>query len=1726
MNRLHHSHNRFHLNPRTTDPDPQPLANDFEAVNDSPILQYAASLTKRGSSSSSSSSSSAGSATSCPANDDSGACEKPVGSQETTLPIVLGVVIPVVVALVVFIILHRRHVNKLRREDATDKHKSLDFGMDDAGIPNGKKGKKGKGRPEMTVSEMETQNNIRRGRGMSMDMGSPFLLPPGLQGSRESLHSLSRTIHAGDDRYRPATTYLGNDTASQTSYPSSLRRGRDDSSINTGSSGDRQDLIRNAQRMSRSTPPNGTLPGNTIPELRFPEPAYSMSRKVLPSNPKDEDLAPIAAVDEPRDSYIDRDGGNMLKSNSYLREIIHSRDPSADLVKQASSPLPQERPQANAVSNTQDPHQIGQRKTPPPTANTLPSNARPPRLQSMEAQIQTTSHEDFLDDESDYGDVFKVTPPSPDRGSNLQRAPSTRHSVDLSMPSGEDSNDVGLGLEAPELGYDVRRLSMGFRPLPPDDPSDNPEQRANRIRSFYKEYFDESKPGPIREGNAYYEDYGQEYLGGGAAVFDPASGDFVVAQAPFAAPVTRRAMTPPPRAPPRFQGPPRHTSTMSGGRDMSPGPRAFSSQSRQFGPRGPDSRGPASRRPMPPPAPLNVLPTPHLLQENAFALGIDFAPPSTYRERAAGRPESPRGGARPYTPSLRAHVPLVSSFDDLSVMPSPHLLRKSGTFTALDFAPPPRFKNSENGSDAGSIRSNRSAMSANQLHNIRAGAYRLIKQLSATPTLLAQNDPSPIAEVLDPQTSLQANKATFFFRLERELEKVNAFYLQKEAELKLRLKTLLDKKKVMQSRNATTSKVSATFITLEEGFQQFGNDLNKLQVIGPFLTGQEEYTTDLLQQFVEINATAFSKILKKWDKTSKSRTKELYLSRAVEKEPCFNREIISDLSDQATTSLLELSAWAEGEKIQYDARTADHIVSGQSIGTDDNDTDSQFLQAVDSGNVRVLEEWITRLGNSLEARDRCTRTFLSAISEAPEDTLKVLQATVLVDIHAEDEINERNCLHEAAISGRAFVLETGLSRGVDVSRVDVYGRIPLHYACMHGRVEMVQRLLDAGPATVDLMDHDNFTPLIHGIVHHQLPCVQRLLSNHARIDPASESDHAPLNLACQHGSSAIVELLLQRKAQFLPDAEGLYPQHLVARSGQAPQILLMLRDYGADLNQLDKLYQWTPLFHAASEGHVQCLRTLLESGVSADILDEKDLSAMYYATWEGHLECMALLRPIGSGSGLVRPPALITQQSVTNPISSVPEPMSMDADGIPDLSLPPPIIPLRRYGHNFLDTKTFVQISFEEAGSDAIVFYHDSKYPAARLTISSKLSDLIPRNLLLPIQEDTKIISFQIDNLDSFAIDFDIFPTFGSKVIAKSVALSSVFRALTSSSGHACLPLFDPRLRAIGQISFNFQVIKPFPGIPLEITHFATYWKATSQFESSPNALITGSSLSGEYVRLFVQLTSDGIPVLFPRWTVTHGGIDLAIGRLTFKQFQTIGTQKVGIAEVLKNLQTLGPSNVDAIHSLLAASFVSLHDALAYLSPDVHVDMHILYPPPGEEHGLRLGPTANLNDFADAILTEVFDHARVARERSPDFVRSILFSSYNPDACTALNWKQPNYPVFLCNELGRQSMEAKEDIVESSGRKSLSVKEAVRIAQDNNFMGVICCSRLLDMVPALIESIKVAGLVLVTDTTGTSSDNKDTTATTAASYFYGLSEGIDGALRGNGVLGFTETIDV
>lgn len=476
-------------------------------------------------------------------------------------------------AILVLLYLHRRNVKKLRSEDANDKHKSLDFGLDLEPTAGGK---------SMRQTE-KPDGNHSHAKGVSMDI--PYLLPPGLQGSKESLHSLSRSI--GDDKYRSAT-YAPGDSVSVRSHQKALQ---DDASSFVGSTnkgvlGDdmNQGLLRNAQRMSRSSPPLYDSPPADHNTVGNNHPGHDHGFQLdLPRSP-----SPVLIPGAP---------------------TINEPTVMADSAKSSTAP----------GSNPGDGEEIGAYSPSVPAVN-------------VHGAADAPGHDGGLDPSASHKLSEDVTR-------------SQRLSVDPRR--------------------DTRRMTLGLRPLPPEDPSDNPEQRANRIRSFYKEYFDESKTG--RE--TYYEDYGPEMYHDDSYMYDPAFGGYDAVPAPFAEPVTRRAMTPPPRAPPRFQGASRHmaSGSISGisERFQSPGPRAFSSASgRMPGPRAP-------RKPAPPPAPLQILPTPHMLNDDSIMGAIDWAPGKNFRDQRDGRPSTPLGGLRPFSPSARAHTPLVSAFNELSAMPSP-----------------------------------------------------------------------------------------------------------------------------------------------------------------------------------------------------------------------------------------------------------------------------------------------------------------------------------------------------------------------------------------------------------------------------------------------------------------------------------------------------------------------------------------------------------------------------------------------------------------------------------------------------------------------------------------------------------------------------------------------------------------------------------------------------------------------------------------------------------------------------------------------------------------------------------------------------------------------------------------------------------------------------------------------------------------------------------------------
>ena len=400
----------------------------------------------------------------------------------------------------------------------------------------------------------------------------------------------------------------------------------------------------------------------------------------------------------PKASITEYDAPKITPSDYDSMPHAMSQPPEAP---PKDNPLPSAKtlPSAKSLPSTPRParkQSLEQTQQAPPTPPKEQRRTSPkPQPQPNENQLNRYSEQSqadhysnhrtnsYVSDSSNYGDY-----PPRDSSSSYHSAGNKGFSSANPMPVLEEYPQpppVPQDWEVDGTDHDPRRVSVFMRPLPPEDPNDTPEVRANRIRSFYKEYFEQGgydggnqqypQAGPsdyqLPPGEYYdYEDYTQEYMNA-ATVYDPQAGGFVVSNAPYAEPVTRRAMTPPPRAPPRFRGngPPSVSSSR-------PGSRQASNQAWNMPPRGQSAmsyRGRAAqRKPMPPPTALMSLPTPHLLKADSVLTALDFAPPVSFRDRQAGRrPDSPLGMARPYSPSVRAHVPLASSFDDLAVIPSP-----------------------------------------------------------------------------------------------------------------------------------------------------------------------------------------------------------------------------------------------------------------------------------------------------------------------------------------------------------------------------------------------------------------------------------------------------------------------------------------------------------------------------------------------------------------------------------------------------------------------------------------------------------------------------------------------------------------------------------------------------------------------------------------------------------------------------------------------------------------------------------------------------------------------------------------------------------------------------------------------------------------------------------------------------------------------------------------------
>ncbi|KAI8817707.1 ankyrin repeat-containing domain protein [Fimicolochytrium jonesii] len=401
---------------------------------------------------------------------------------------------------------------------------------------------------------------------------------------------------------------------------------------------------------------------------------------------------------------------------------------------------------------------------------------------------------------------------------------------------------------------------------------------------------------------------------------------------------------------------------------------------------------------------------------------------------------------------------------------------------------------------------------------------------------------------------------------------------------------------------------------------------------------------------------------------------------------------------------------------------------------------------------------------------------------------------------------------------------------------------------MNGQASITRYLISVA-ANINAVDDDGCTPLVYAIRAGHADCVEILIENGATVEPISSTAPIPLSIACEHGHSQIVMLLLSKGAQLTADLNGLFPLHLASREGHQDVSRLLL-SHGADVDAADGLNGWTPIFYAASEGHLECVQVLLEVGARIDMVDEYGWTPVTYALYRGHIKIAELLElkmdpGFSSKQGQsppkvdnIKPMAPSELFSAAPDRSNSPTPMDLDLDELPDLSLPPPIIPFRIYGHAFLDKKAHIRVTLKGQSAShpgPVSLKESQQMTSLKLVISGKPEVGVPYHVILPLQDDLEVHTFLVEDTASFSLQFDVFPTFGTKPIGRAVVLPSQIAALTrrrwvgpGEQESAVLPLFDPHLRVVGEVQCNLEIVTPFAHPSLQIGgKVETYWKST-----------------------------------------------------------------------------------------------------------------------------------------------------------------------------------------------------------------------------------------------------------------------------------------------------------
>lgn len=693
---------------------------------------------------------------------------------------------------------------------------------------------------------------------------------------------------------------------------------------------------------------------------------------------------------------------------------------------------------------------------------------------------------------------------------------------------------------------------------------------------------------------------------------------------------------------------------------------------------------------------------------------------------------------------------------------------------------------------------------------------------------------------------------------------------------------------------------------------------------------------------------------------------------------------------------------------------------------------------------------------------------------------------------------------------------------------DNEGWAPLHLSVIGGHPLTTQALLDAersvapnvskstirkssarSSAVLGLAAKANFTEIV------------RLLVN-AGVDINSQDEQGDtaLHVAARFGHLECAKLLIagsdlqKANIELCEKTYGWTPLFIACVDGHL-QIVELLVESGADLDRLDSS-GWNAKEHAALRGHVDIAQRL------DSVMPELDADSDVSVASSSPPRTASLADRTSNGIGSQGPTIKISEpvksfghRYLTDTSMILVSLGTMDTrKNIRAVNLDK--IPLSSAHSTQLDTALSIVVSAKSAEGEAEV-------------IDLPVQDNISTEPIVFHTPDPTKVKLLFDLIPTYAGSKE--RIIGRGVALLSTIKSSLGTKRMPLQGDVTVPIVAANdLEVIGSVTFNFLVITPFRHPNMSVNEQQTYWKSMASTmvighrglgknfsagrrslqlgENTIQSFIAAANLGASYVEFDVQLTKDHVPVIYHDFLVSETGIDAPVHTLTLEQFLHINDIRTprhsrpaspvpfenpklasiknseSRASRLRSMSVGGGDINDSVDmdermkhtrdfkrkgfkgnsrgNHIQAPFATLEEMFRKIPLDVGFNIEMKYPMLYESEDEEMDTYAvELNSFVDTVLTKVYDLGKG---------RNVIFSSFNPDVCLLLSFKQPSIPVLFLTDSGTSP---------AGDIRATSLQEAIRFASRWNLLGVVSAAEPLVAAPRLVRVVKESGLVCV-----------------------------------------------